>query len=288
MIQRERNSVSGLPRIGVGTKPVDGGHYIFDRAERDDLLEREPGAADLLRPFVGGREYINGLERWLLYVAAASPARLRSLPGVMDRIRAVRAFRTNKGGRLARSLADRPTEFHVTVAPTTDFLVIPEVSSERREYVPIGYLKPPAIPSNQLLVVENATPPLFALLTSSMHMAWLRHVGGRLESRYRYSSGLVYNTFPAPPGFASGEADLSGLEAARPGRAGRPPPPTPARPWPTSTTPTSRRPACARPTAPSTAPWTASTAAPPSPPNASAWSTCSPSTKKPARRWRRG
>ena len=166
VIARERRSVSGLPKIGVGTKPVDGGHYILDRAERDYLLEREPAAASLLQPFVGGREYINGLERWLLYVAGTSPPVLRSMPGVMDRIRSVRAFRTNEGGKLAKSLANQPTAFHVTVVPTTEFLVIPEASSERREYVPIGYLKPPAIPSNQLLVVANATLPLFALLIS--------------------------------------------------------------------------------------------------------------------------
>ena len=208
VIERQRSSIAGLPKIGVGTKPVDGGHYILDRAERDDLLQREPGAAPLLRPFIGGREYINGLDRWLLCVTGASPPVLRSLPSVMERIRAVRAFRMYEGGKLAKSLANQPTEFHVTVVPTTEFLVIPEVSSERREYVPIGYLKPPTIPSNQLLVVENVTLPLFAFLISSMHMVWLRHVGGRLKSDYRYSSGLVYNTFPMP----SDGADLSKLE----------------------------------------------------------------------------
>ena len=202
VIARQRRSISGLPKIRIGTKPVDGGHYILDRSERDCLLEREPAAASILRPFVGGREYINGLERWLLCVAGISPPVLRSMPFVVDRIRTVREFRTNEGGSLARSMASQPTAFHVTVVPTTDFLVIPEVSSERREYVPIGYLKPPVIPSNQLLVVENATLPLFALLISSMHMAWLRHVGGRLKSDYRYSSGLVYNTFPTPPASA--------------------------------------------------------------------------------------
>ena len=199
VVNRQRSSISGLPKIGVGTKPVDGGHYILNRAERDTLLELEPNAANLLRPFVGGREFINGLERWLLCVTGTSPSILRSMPNVMDRIRAVKAFRKYEGGKLAKSLASQPTEFHVTVLPTTDFLVIPEVSSERRAYVPIGYLKPPAIPSNKLLVVENATLPLFALLISAMHMAWLRHVGGRLKSDYSYSSGLVYNTFPVPP-----------------------------------------------------------------------------------------
>ena len=208
VVERRRSAISSLPKIGVGTKPVDGGHYILDREEREDLLTREPEAARLLRPFVGGREYINGLERWILLVSGAPPSVLRSMPSVLKRVRAVREFRTGHAGRLARSLADRPTEFHVTVVPSAEFLVVPEVSSERREYVPIGYLEPPAIPSNQLLVIQNTTLHLFALLTSAMHMAWLRHVGGRLKSDYRYSSGLVYNTFPTP----SGSSDLSKLE----------------------------------------------------------------------------
>ena len=208
VVERARKSLSGLPRIGVGTKPVDGGHYILNQEEKEAFLAEEPDAVELLRPYIGGREFINGLERWLFFLAGASPSRLRAMPSVMDRVRAVRDFRENRAGRLGRSLAQQPTEFHVTVAPQSEFLVLPEVSSERREYVPIGYLKPPTIPSNQLLVVENATLPLFALLISSMHMAWLRHVGGRLESRYRYSSGLVYNTFPLP----SKGSDLSRLE----------------------------------------------------------------------------
>ncbi|MCY4269797.1 MAG: class I SAM-dependent DNA methyltransferase, partial [Gammaproteobacteria bacterium] len=208
VIARQRRSISGLPKIGVGTKPVDGGHYILDQTERDVLLDCEPDAANLIRPFLGGREYINGLKRWLLCVTGVSPSLLRSMPHVMERIQRVRAYREKEGGKLARSLANQPTAFHVTVLPSSDFLVIPEVSSERREYVPVGYLKPPAVPSNQLLVVENATLPIFGLIISAMHMAWLRHVGGRLKSDFRYSSGLVYNTFPLPPE----NADLTKLE----------------------------------------------------------------------------
>ena len=132
------------------------------------------------------------------------------MPRVMERVRAVRKYRSSCGGNLARSLAAQPTAYHVTVVPRAEYLVIPEVSSERRDYVPIGYLKPPAIPSNQLLVVEDAPLHLFALLTSVMHMAWLRQVGGRLKSDCRYSSGLVYNTFPSPPG----GSDLSQLDSA--------------------------------------------------------------------------
>ncbi|MDE0513219.1 MAG: N-6 DNA methylase [Gammaproteobacteria bacterium] len=213
VIARRRKSVSGLPKIGVGTKPVDGGHYILDKEERRELLAHEPEAASLLRPFIGGREYINGLERWILLPLGLPPSELREMPGVLSRVRAVREYRMNHTGKLANSLAERPTEFHVTVIPDTEFLVIPEVSSERRNYIPIGYLKPPSIPSNQLLVVENATLPHFALLTSAMHMAWLRHVGGRLKSDYRYSTGLVYNTFPVPPDFGNRKADHSKLES---------------------------------------------------------------------------
>ena len=209
VIQRERKSSFGLPKIGVGTKPVDGGNYILNREEKEELTEREPEAARLLRPFIGGREFIHDIERWLLHVSGAHPSFLRAMPAVMSRVRATREFRRNQAGKLGKSLADTPTAYHVTVVPIGDFLVIPEVSSERREYAPIGYISPPAIPSNQLLVVRDATLPLFGLLTSAMHMAWLRHVGGRLKSDYRYSSGLVYNTFPTPAGDA---ADLSKLE----------------------------------------------------------------------------
>ena len=212
VVKRQRKSISGLPKISVGTKPVDGGHYILDREEKEEFLMKEPEATNLLRPFIGGREYINGIERWLLHVSEVSPSTLRSLPSVMNRIRSVKEFRMKYAGKLGKSLAEQPTMYHVTIVPTDDFLVIPEVSSERRAYVPIGYLKPPVIPSNQLLVVQDATLPLFALLTSTMHMAWMRHVGGRLESRYRYSSGLVYNSFPAPPDFVNGNLDISKLE----------------------------------------------------------------------------
>ena len=198
VVERRRSPLSGFPAICVGTKPVDGGHYILDRDRRAELVEREPGAAKLIHPFLGGREHINGRKRWILVPSEASGTELRSMPSVMRYVEAVKRYRAKEAGNLGQSLADNPMQFHVTVIPDAEFLVIPEVSSERRKYVPIGYLKPPVIPSNQLLVVENAKLHHFAILTSAMHMAWLRHVGGRLKSDFRYSSGLVYNTFPVP------------------------------------------------------------------------------------------
>ena len=112
---------------------------------------------------------------------------------------AVRVFRAKSQRKSTLAIADYPTRYNVEVIPEAPFLVIPEVSSERREYAPIGWLEPPTIPSNLVRILDNATPVDFALLTSAMHMAWLRHIGGRLKSDYRYSIGLVYNTFPLPP-----------------------------------------------------------------------------------------
>lgn len=198
VVNRESTSLCGNPRICVGTKPVDAGHYIFDTTERAAFLALEPGAAKAMRPFLGGYEFINGEGRWILHTADFSPEEIRQMPGVKARIAAVRDFRSTSSGKLARQLAGDPAAYHVTVVPEAPFLVLPEVSSERREYVPIGWVEPPAIPSNQLLVVEGAGLWHFAILTSRAHVAWLAHIGGRLKSDFRYSSGLVYNTFPWP------------------------------------------------------------------------------------------
>ena len=212
-VRGESRPINGLRKLIIGSKPIDGGNYIFNAEGRKQLLEEEPGAAPFLRPFVGAREYLQGGKRWILALHEAPPDTLAALPLVRERIAAVRAYRDASRSKPTNKLAETPTLYHVNVIPTGPFLVIPEVSSERREYVPIGWLEPPTIPSNLVRVMENATLADFALLTSSMHMAWLRHVGGRLESRYRYSIGLVYNTFPTAPGFSNGETDLSQAEA---------------------------------------------------------------------------
>ncbi len=214
VVDRQSSSLSGQPRICVGTKPVDNGHYIFDAGERREFLAAEPGAAKAMRPFLGGYEFINGEGRWLLHVADLSPAEQREMLAVKERIAAVRQYRETSEGKLARSLATQPAAYHVTVIPNATFLVIPEVSSERREYVPIGWVSPPAIPSNKLLVMENATPWHFGVMTSRAHMAWLAHVGGRLESRLSYSPGLVYNTFPWPDATPAQRAKIEALAQA--------------------------------------------------------------------------
>lgn len=214
VVQRESSSLAGAPRICVGTKPVDGGHYILNSAERQQFLKQQPEAAAALRPFLGGYEFINGESRWIIHAQGIAPNELRDMPLVMDRVAAVREHRSTEGGKLAKSLAADPTAYHVTVIPKSPFLVIPEVSSERREYVPIGWIEPPTIPSNQLLVVQDATIWHFGIMTSRAHMAWLGHIGGRLKSDYRYSSGLVYNTFPWPDATSTQRAKIEALAQA--------------------------------------------------------------------------
>jgi len=208
VVSEESAPINGMPQLLTGSQPIDGGNCIFDAAKRAAFLDAEPDAAPWLRPFIGAREYLQGGERWILTLHDAPPEVLARLPRVRERLTAVRAFRRESKRKSTLKLADTPTLWQVNVVPTAPFLVIPEVSSERREYAPIGWLEPPTIPSNLVRVLENATLADYALLTSAMHMAWLRHIGGRLKSDYRYSIGLVYNTFPMPPK----DADLSKLE----------------------------------------------------------------------------
>ena len=210
VVGEEGKPVNGMRQLITGSKPIDDGHYIFKVEERSAFLEAEPDAATLLRPFVGAREYLRGSERWILALHDASPALLAQLPHVRERIAAVRAYRTGSHSKPTQQLADTPTLYHVKVLPTAPFLVLPEVSSERREYVPIGWLEPPAIPSNKLRLLPDATLADFALLTSAMHMAWMRAVTGRMKSDYMYSVGVVYNTFPLPPDLE--KAHTSALE----------------------------------------------------------------------------
>lgn len=222
VVRESSKPLNGLPKIVIGSKPIDGGHYIFSAAERVELLKSEPAAKRFLYSFVGSREFLNGSERFILYLADATPAELASMPVVKEIIGRVRDYRLGKipakgkveddikePGISSKKLADTPRSFHVTVVPQTSFLVIPEVSSERREYIPIAWLEPPAIPSNKVRIMPVATLWQFAILTSAMHMAWTRHVGGRLKSDFQYSIGINYNAFPMPP---AGPKALAALE----------------------------------------------------------------------------
>ena len=198
VVREQYRPLNGLPQLIIGSKPIDNGHYILNADERAALLSDVPDVEPYVRPFAGAREFLQGSQRWILRLEGAPAALVRSNDELRDRVRAVREFRSASRSRPTQALSETPLLYHVNVIPEAPFLAIPKTSSERRDYLPIEWLEPPTIPSDALFVLENASLPTFALLTSAMHMAWMRTVAGRLESRYRYSIGVVYNTFPVP------------------------------------------------------------------------------------------
>ncbi|SDY11332.1 hypothetical protein SAMN05421644_13024, partial [Allochromatium warmingii] len=187
-----------VPKIGIGNKPIDGGNYLFTAEEQADFIKQEPNAERYFRRWIGSDEFINGYERFCLWLGECPPDVLRKMPHAMKRVEAVRQFRLNSKSAPTRKLADTPTRFHVENIPDSSYLVIPEVSSERRTYIPIGFIASETLSSNLVKIVANATLYHLGVLSSAMHMAWVRTVCGRLKSDYRYSAGIVYNNFPWP------------------------------------------------------------------------------------------
>jgi len=187
-----------VPGMSIGNKPIDGGHYLFAPEEKADFLTKEPQAAPYFHRWIGSEEFINGIERWCLWLGDATPAELDRLPECLKRIQAVRDYRLASKSTGTRKIAAFPTRFHVEFKPTGSYLVVPEVSSERRKYIPIGFLGPEVMCSNKVRLVPNATPFHFGVLSSAIHMAWVRVVTGRLKSDFQYSVKLVYNNFPWP------------------------------------------------------------------------------------------
>ena len=199
---REANKpINGMRKLITGTQPLEDGNLTFSTDAKAAFIASEPDSARFFRPFPGAREFIRGEHRWILHTADIPPQEFRRLPMIRARLQAVRDFRAKSKRQSTKRLADYPTAYGVTVVPEAPFLIIPQVSSERREYIPIGWLEPPVIPSEKLRLLPNATLADFALLTSAMHMAWMRTITGRMKSDYMYSVGVVYNTFPLPPGF---------------------------------------------------------------------------------------
>lgn len=197
-IVRRGKPLCQVPEMGIGNKPIDGGMYLFTTEEKEVFLKREPSAAEFFRRWLGADEFLNGYERWVLWLGEASPEKLRQIPEVMRRIEAVRTFRQLSKSAPTRKLADTPTRFHVENMPKESYLLVPRVSSERRRYVPIGFIGPDTLTSDSALIVSDATPYHFGVLESEMHMTWVRAVCGRLKSDYRYSKDIVYNNFPWP------------------------------------------------------------------------------------------
>jgi hypothetical protein len=195
-IESRNKPICDVPEIGIGNKPIDGGYYLFTDEEKSEFLKKEPKAQPYFRRWFGAEEFINNKIRWCLWLGDCTPAELRSMPLCYERVRMVYEYRLKSPSPGTVKLADKPTRFHVENMPKGNFIVIPEVSSGRRHYIPIGYMDDSVLCSNKLRLMPQANLFYFGVLTSKIHNAWMRVVCGRLKSDYSYSVNIVYNNFP--------------------------------------------------------------------------------------------
>ena len=197
-IYSRSKSLCDVPKIGIGNKPIDGGNYLFEKEEMEDFIKREPKAASLFHPWYGSVEFIHQKPRYCLWLGDCSPKEIKEMPLCYERVENVRNVRLASSSGGTRKLADTPTRFHVENMPDGDSIIVPSVSSEKRKYVPMGFIPKGTFASNLVLLIPNATLYHFGILESNVHMAWMRAVCGRLKSDYRYSKDIVYNNFPWP------------------------------------------------------------------------------------------
>lgn len=197
-LTNRKHPLSQIPEMHFGSMPRDGGHLIFTDSEKEEFLKKEPQAKKLLRPYTGAQEFINGGYRWCLWLLDVNPADLKKLPYVLERIEKVRKFRLGSKAAATRKFAATPGLFCQIAQPETNYLLIPRVSSERRKYIPIGFAAPELIANDQTLIIPDALLYHLGVLSSEMHMAWVRQLCGRLKSDFRYSKDIIYNNFPWP------------------------------------------------------------------------------------------
>ena len=190
--------ICDVPEMGIGNKPIDDGNYLFTPAQKAEFIKQEPASAEFFRKWIGSEEFINGIERWCLWLGDCPPEKLGKMPNAIARVEAVRAARLKSKSGPTIKLAQTPTRFHVENMPKAGYLIVPEVSSEKRAFIPIGFIEPAVLSSNLVKIIPDASLYHFGVLSSTMHMSWVRQVCGRLESRYRYSNKLVYNNYPWP------------------------------------------------------------------------------------------
>lgn len=197
LLRRRIEPICNVPKMGKGNQPTDGGFLLLSKEEKEELEKLEPQAIPYIKKFLGGQEFIQGIERFCLWLVDVNPNALRKMPKVLERLEGVKKMREVSSDPKTKEMAKTPWLFRET-DNFDSFVAIPEVSSERRNYIPIGFLGKEAIPSNKLQILRNATLWHFGILTSEMHMAWTKYTCGRLESRFQYSAGIVYNNFPWP------------------------------------------------------------------------------------------
>lgn len=195
LVTSRKNPISDIPSITMGNQAMDGGNLIIEEKDYDEFIKKEPLSVPYIKRYMMENEFINNKKRWCLWLVDCSPATLRSMPYVMERVKKVREMRLNSNDVGARKKADTPHLFREQRNPPK-FIVIPITSSQNRKYIPIGYLDDSVIVGNTLFIIEDASLYYFGILTSNVHMAWMKTVGARMKSDYRYSKDIVYNNFP--------------------------------------------------------------------------------------------
>lgn len=198
LVWSRKRPLCNAPSIGIGNKPIDGGNYLFKPEEKAAFVETEPGSKWLFHPWMGSREFIEGNERYVLWLGNVDPRTLQAMPKCMKRIEAVKEFRLKSKNADTKKLAETPRRFHVENMPEESSLLVPRISSERRDYVPLGFIESGVFCSDDVFLIPGANLYHFGILHSQLHNAWMRVVCGRLKSDYRYSGGVVYNNFPWP------------------------------------------------------------------------------------------
>lgn len=197
-IESRNKPLCTVPEMSKGSQPTDGGNLIITENEYVEFTQKEPNALKYIKLFLGATEFLNGKKRYCLWLKGTTPKELATMPMVLDRVKKVREFRLCSKKAATRGFADTPTLFTENRQPTKNYIAVPEVSSERRKYIPLGFLSAEIICSNKLQLIPNATMYHFGIMMSNVHMAWMRSVCGRLKSDYDYSSKIVYNNFPWP------------------------------------------------------------------------------------------
>ena len=197
-VESRSKQIADVPSMVYGNKPTDGGFLFLSEEEKDEVLIKEPNIKPYIRKILGAQEYINNKERYCLWLVGVSPSIIRSSSFIKERVNAVREFRIASPKKATQISGDTPTLFQEVRQPSSDYIIVPRVSSENRRYIPMGFMTPDIICNDSIQFIPEATLFHFGVLTSNVHMAWMRAVCGRLKSDYRYSKDIVYNNFPWP------------------------------------------------------------------------------------------
>ena len=198
IVDRINKPICDVPELGIGNMPIDDGNYLFSLEEKEEFIKKEPRANKYFHLWLDSRGFINNKKKYCLYIGNCTPAEIKGLPAVMERVEKVRDFRMSSKRTATLKMAEYPTKFATENIPSSSYIAIPEVSSERRRYIPMGFLSPNVLCSNKLRITQEASLYHFGILTSNVHMSWTRAICGRLKSDYDYSIKLVYNAFPWP------------------------------------------------------------------------------------------